>query len=166
MPKRGRRSENEPLGPRMRRHLGRLGLPTLSGYQHWCHAHGFAASLDKSPYDLETELQALAHDKQRAARQARLHANPRKLIEAACAGDIDPDQITRPQLKTFCRSIAASARDAAARRSLSSLLLKVKDEADFLLHGVSFQGRSYAYVDALIRLNEPTSSRSGRAMRG
>jgi PcfJ-like protein len=138
----------------MRRHLGRLGLRTPSGYESWCHAHGFAASLDKSPYDLEAELQALAHDQQRAARQARLHANPRKLIESTCAGDIDPDRITRPQLKAFCRSIAASSHDAAARRSLATLLLKVKAEADFLLDGVSFQGRSYAYVDALLRLND------------
>jgi hypothetical protein len=138
----------------MRRHLGRLGLRAFSDYQKWCRAHRFAATSDKSPYDLEEELEALAADQRRAARHARLHANPRKLIEAACAGDIDPAEITRPQLQAFCLSIHRSPRDAAARQSLCALLLKVKAEADFLLEGINFMGRSYGYVDALIRINE------------
>lgn len=138
----------------MRRHLGRLGLRAFSDYQAWCRAHRFAATVDKSPYDLEEELEALAADQARAARHARLHANPRKLIEAACAGDIDPAAIARPQLQAFCLSIHKSPRDAAARQSLCALLLKVNDEADFLLEGISFMGRSYGYVDALIRINE------------
>ncbi len=138
----------------MRRHLGRLGLRTRSDYGKWCRAHGFAASDDKSPYDLEEEFEAHGRDQRRAARQARLHANPKKLIEAACVGDIDPAEVTRPQLHAFVTSIHKSPPDAASRRSLCALLLKIKDEADFLLEGVSFMGRSYAYVDALIRLNE------------
>lgn len=155
MPKRGsNRREKEPLSPRMRRHLGRLGARTLSDYLKWCKAHGFAAATGKSPYDLEEELQAFEHDRERAARQTRLHANPRKLIERACAGDIDPDRITRPQLQTFCRAIQASPSDAASRQALCKLLLKVKDEADFLLEGISLGGISYRYVDALINLNE------------
>lgn len=137
----------------MRRHLGRLGLRTLGDYQVWCASRGFAATVEKSPYDLEEELQALAHDSQRIAMQARLHGNPRKLIEAACAGDIDPAEITRPQLHAFCRSIYMSPKDEASRRSLCKLLLKVKDEGDFLLEGVSFLGRSYLYVDGLIAIN-------------
>jgi len=155
MAKRGQKQtgEKDPLSPRMRRHLGRLGLRTRADYCAWCRAHGFAASTEKSPYDLEEELEALARDQRRAARQARLHANPRKLIEAACAGDIDPAEVTRPQLHDFVSSIHKSARDPASRRSLCALLLKINDEADFLLEGVSFMGRSYAYVDALIRLN-------------
>ncbi len=138
----------------MRRHLGRLGLRARADYEKWCRAHGFAASHYKSPYDLEEELEAQARDQRRAARHARLHANPRRLIEAACAGDIDPAEITRPQLHAFCRSVHQSAPEPAARRSLCTLLLKVKDEADFLLEGISFMGRSYAYVDALIKLND------------
>jgi hypothetical protein len=154
MPKRGGKGRaNNPLTPRMRRHLGRLGLRSLGDYQTWCASHGFAASPEKSPYDLEEELQALTADQQRAARQARLHGNPRRLIEAASAGDIDPAEITRPQLHAFCRSIHLSPTDAASRRSLCTLLLKVNDEADFLLEGVSFGGPGYAYVDALINLN-------------
>ncbi len=137
----------------MRRHLGRLGLRTSADYVKWCRAHGFAATTSKSPYDLEEELQALAHDAARAAAQTRLHANPRKLIEAACAGDIDADKITRPQLQTFCRAIQASAPDAVSRQALCKLLLKVNDEADFLLEGASLGGISYRYVDALINLN-------------
>jgi hypothetical protein len=154
MPKRGPKArEKEPLSPRMRRHLGRLGVRSAADYGKWCRAHGFAATTDKSPYDLEEELEAQAADKARAARQARLHANPRKLIEAACSGDIDADEITRPQLQTFCRRIQASASDAASRRALYKLLLKVNDEADFLLEGTALGGISYSYVDALIALN-------------
>jgi len=138
----------------MRRHLGRLGLRSAADYAKWCHVHGFAATTTKSPYDLEEELQALAHDMARAAAQTRLHANPRRLIEAACAGDIDADEVTRPQLQSFCRAIQASAPDAAARQGLCKLLLKVKDEADFLLDGITLGGVSYRYVDALINLNE------------
>jgi len=137
----------------MRRHLGRLGLRTRPDYGKWCRAHGFAATETKSPYDLEAELEALHRDERRAARQARLHANPKKLIEAACAGDIDPAEVTRPQLNDFLTSIHKSAPDAASRRSLCALLLKINDEADFLLEGVSFMGRSYAFIDALINLN-------------
>jgi hypothetical protein len=154
MPKRGgKRRANDALSPRMRKHLGRLGLRSLRDYLSWCASHGFAASAEKSPYDLEEELQALAADQQRAARQARLHGNRRRLIEAACAGDIDPADVNRPQLHAFCRSIHRSPADAASRRSLCTLLLKINDEADFLLEGISFGGRSYAYVDALINLN-------------
>lgn len=138
----------------MRRHLGRLGLRAFPDYRQWCAAHGFPATAEKSPYDLEEELQALEHDKRRAAVQSRLHANPRKLIEAACSSEIDLDEITRPQLRAFCSAIHKSAPDAASRHSLRKLLLKVNDAADFLLEGVSFGGRSYAYVDALIRLND------------
>jgi hypothetical protein len=155
MPKRGGKDRaNEPLSPRMRRHLGGLGLRSLAEYLGWCRTRGFAASPDKSPYNLEEELEAQAREKARAAWAARLHANPRKLIEAACAGDIDADDINRPQLQAFCRSILNSPREAPARRSLCALLLKVEEEADFLLEGVSFMGRSYAYVDALIRIND------------
>ncbi len=137
----------------MRRHLGRLGLRTRADYAAWCRARGFAATTSKTPYDLEEELQALAHDTARAVAQTRLHANPRKLIEAACSGDIDADEITRPQLQTFCRAIAASPADPASRKALCALLLKVKDDADFLLDGASLGGISYRYIDALINLN-------------
>lgn len=158
MPKRGRKHrEDRPLSPRMRRHLGRLGVRTIAGYREWCRAHGFAAATAKSPYDLDEELQALERDKARAVAQTRLHANPRKFIEAACAGEIKPRDVARPQLNALCRSIHASASDTASRRALCKLLLKVNDEADFLLEGVSFGGTGYHYFDALIRLNERRS---------
>lgn len=154
MPKRGPKvRENDALRPRMRRHLGRLGVRALPEYRTWCRTHGFSPSVEKTTYDLEEELEALERDKKRAAEHARLHANPRKLIEAACAGDIDPDAITRPQLHAFCRSIHRSPADAESRRALCKLLLKIKSEADFLLEGVSFWGHSHAYIDALIALN-------------
>jgi len=138
----------------MRRHLGRLGVRTTADYLKWCKAHGFTSATDKSHYDLEAELEAFEHDRQRAVRQARLHANPRKLIAAACAGDIDPDAITRPQLQTFCRGIQRSAPDTSSRQALCKLLLTVNDVADFLLDGVSLGGVSYCYIDALVNLNE------------
>jgi len=137
----------------MRRHLGRLGLRSLADYKAWCKAHGLSATPSKTPYDLETELEAHEHDQHRALRQTRLHANPRKLIERACAGEIDPKRVTRPQLKAFVTSIHASPSDTASRQSLCKLLLKVQQDADFLLDGTSFGGRSYVYVDALIKLN-------------
>lgn len=137
----------------MRRHLGRLGVRTLADYVAWCTARGFLASVEKSVYDLESELQAHEEDEKRAAAQNRLHANERRLIEAACAGDLDPEIITRPQLKAFCLSVQRSPPDAKARAALCKLMLKVNEEADFLLQGVSFGGVSYGYVDALVRIN-------------
>jgi hypothetical protein len=155
MPKRGQnRREKNPLSPRMRRHLGRLGLRSLADYGPWCAARGFLASTEKSVYDLEEELQAHEDDKKRAAQQSRLHANSRKLIEAACSGELDPDTITRPQLRSFCLSVQKSARDSKTRASLCNLLLTVNEEADFLLQGVAFNGVSYNYADALIRIHE------------
>ena len=58
-------------------------------------------------------------DQQRAAAQARLHANPRKLIEAACAGDIDPARRSRG--RNFAPSAAAFTRARATPTSRRSL---------------------------------------------
>ena len=155
MPKRGQKSrEKNPLSPRMRKHLGRLGVRGLSEYKTWCKAHRFSGSTEKSAYELETELEAHAYDQHRAQRQTRLHANPRKLIERACAGLIDTKRVTRPQLRGFVESINNSPSDTASREALCKLLLKVHAEADFLLDGTSFGGRSFSYIDALTKLNE------------
>jgi len=106
----------------MRRHIGRLGLRSRADYWAWCAARGFPASDAKSVYDLEEELQAHEDDQKRAAARSRLHANERKLIEAVCRGELDPESITRTQLRAFCLSVQKSPRDRAARASLCQML--------------------------------------------
>lgn len=158
MPKNRRKPPETPsLTPRMRRHLGRLGLRSVERYLIWCRAYGFAPTTDKRYYDLEEEMQALEQAKRRVAEQARLEHNPGRLIERICAGEVKRADIARPQLRDFCQCIEASPADRASRHALCKLLLKVNREADFLLETASFGGHQYRYIDALINLNRRRS---------
>jgi len=162
MAKRKPASPDAPdVNVRMRRHIGQLELRSLAAYLTWCGENGFRASFDKSSYDRAEELQALDAERARAAEQSRIHHNPAKLIEKACDGTTTSKDVKRPQLHAFCRSIEKSAADPAARASLRDLLLAVNEKTDFLLDGIAIAGRSYAYVDALIKLND----RSGQWVR-
>jgi len=138
----------------MRKHLAALGLRTINGYYDWCLKHGVPATLDKSRRQLEAELAIAESVKAGIARQARLHHNPRKLIEAACKGEIVAADVKRPQLQRLCQSIERSKADSENRAALQALLLWAVAETDFLMETFAFGTATYPAIDALIKLND------------
>lgn len=155
MAKRKPASSDAPvLNDRMRRHIGQLAVRSLAAYLEWCREHGFRVSTDKSSYDRAEELQAHLDGRAKIADQARIHHNPEKLIEKACAGEVAAKDIKRPQLHLFCRSIEQSLSDQASRTSLRKLLLAVNERADFLFDSATFEAHTVRYVDALTKLND------------
>ena len=144
-------------GP-MHKHLAALGQRSVTAYFAWCTAHGFEAGLKKSHKDLAAELAIIARQKAAVDDQARLHRNPRKLIEAMCQGEVKSADIKRPQLQRMCASIERSKSDPQSRAALQKLLLWAEAETDFLFKSFS---ESYSpgasdvrAVDGLIKLND------------
>jgi hypothetical protein len=146
--------DGEGPSPRVKKHMAALGCRKPDAYLNWCTAHRFRADLDKTHAEMEAELAALAAEKAEQQRQARLQQNPRKLIEELVAGRIGPEQVSRPQLARFCRAIAAARVRGGAALSLQELLLKVYDDASFLLGEERFGNTATPYVEALIRIDE------------
>ncbi|MCC2098241.1 MAG: PcfJ domain-containing protein [Hyphomicrobiales bacterium] len=138
----------------MREHMASLGLVNPWLYERWCVDHGFPASNAKTREDLGRELALHRSIQEKVARDARLHRNPRRLIEAACDGQVDAEAIGRPEWQEFCKSIAASNPDPEHRRSLKDFLLLANDKADFLFGTVDLNGSAYRYIDALIKLHD------------
>ena len=106
------------------------------------------------------ELERLAAERARAATAAlnRLENNPRKLIEAACAGEVRSDQLSRPANRDFCAAIERTTADPDARRSLQELLMFAAYETDFLYDSCTIGGRVFPFLNALIKLNDRRGS--------
>jgi PcfJ-like protein len=149
------RGEEEHVltGP-MHKHLAALGHRSVTAYFTWCAAHGFAAALKKSHKEIDAEVAVIAQQKADADRQARLHRNPRKLIEAMCRGEARAENIKRPQFQYLCNSIERSSRKPENRASLQKLLLWAESETDVLFENFKFGTATYPAVDALIKLND------------
>ena len=147
-------SEAREPSAKLRKHMEALGLKSVSDYHAWCVDHGFAPSIDKGHQDLQEEAQTFQGEQKRARSQETLHRNPRRFIQQACAGGIDPEDVKRPKLQEFAQSIHDSKADGDSRNALCALLLAVNDRADFAMESVTFGSHTYRYVDALIRLND------------
>lgn len=153
---------NAPLSPRMRKHLATLGFWRQDAghdwcrdrYLDWCRDRGFAVTTDKSHADTREEAEARRRERQQAGARSRIHRNPHKLITRACAGEVGPEDIDRPGWREFLQAIHNSRPDRESRDALARLLLTVHDRAGFLFETTSFGGRSYRFVNALIRLND------------
>ena len=155
MAKRNRTKDTEtPISGRVSKHMEKLGLANPRDYLAWCLDHGFLASMDKGRDELESEVDAFLRDLKRADSRTKLHRNPKRFIEQACAGKISAVEITRPGWQEFARSIDASKADKTSRKLLCELLLTVHKKAGFLFESVTFGTHTYRYVDALIRLND------------
>ncbi len=138
----------------MRKHLAALGQQSVRDYFDWCVKHGFAVTLSKSRREIEAELAVIARQEAEVARQARLHRNLGKLIEAICRGEVKAANIKRPQLQQFCQSIERSTAMPKARAALQNLLQWIAREADFLLESFTYGAATYPAVNALIKLND------------
>lgn len=155
MARRPKSTSDEPvLTSPMRKHLATLGLRSISAYVDWCRNHGFQATLEKTRKEVEVELAYVERQKAEVDRQARLHHNPRKLIEAACRGEVRAADVKRPQLQRLCQSIERSKSNPESRADLQALLQWAQSETDFLFESFTFGTATYAAVDALIKLND------------
>jgi hypothetical protein len=138
----------------MRKHLAALGQHSVRAYFEWCAKHGFQVTLSKSRRETVAELAVIAQQEAEVARQARLHRNLGKLIEALCRGEVKAAGIKRPQLQQFCQSIERSTSTPKARAALQDLLQWIAREADFLLESFTYGAATYPAVNALIKLND------------
>jgi hypothetical protein len=157
MPKRKGKDRGSKKPPaamplRLRKHLAALGMDS-DAYLRWCHEHGFAWSLDKTPAEIEREAARFEELSGRNARIDRILQSPHRLIEAACANQINPDELSRLKWASFCRAVMQSPGDPRWRAQLQELLLKVESEADFLFEQIEIGNELHLYVDALIALN-------------
>ena len=134
------------------KHLKTLGM-TESAYIDWCWDNGFIGSTSKTPVELEAETsfhQALAIRYKDLDRSLK---NPRQLIRDACAGKINPHELTRLKWSEFCRVVAQSNCDPKKRKQLEELLLHVNKHGDFLFERITLGDHIFHYVEALIQLN-------------
>lgn len=157
MAKRGRQQiKKEPaeLPLRTQKHIASLGFGWKpEDYLRWCADNGFRKSMEKSIRECQEEARACKRQQEWTRELTRLHRNPKKFIDRACAGTIDADRITRPLWAHICRRIIESKPDADSRSSLRKLLHKITDEADFLTESVTFGDHTYRYIDAIVRMN-------------
>lgn len=138
----------------MRKHLAALRQHSVSAYFEWCVKHGFQPTLFKSRREIEAELAIIARQQAEVARQARLHRNLDKLIEALCRGEVKAAEIKRPQLHQLGLSIERSTATSEARAALQNLLQWAAREADFLMESFTYGAATFPAVNALIKLND------------
>lgn len=136
----------------MRKHVAAFG--GLWMYENWCEKNGFRTGLDKTLAEISNEQASLNAELKRLDANAKLHRNPKKLIENICMGRITSADIDRPVWREFSKIIEKSRGDIESRTSLLSLLQKVHSTTDFLLEEAEFSGRRYPYIAALIKLND------------
>lgn len=158
-----KKNKKQPAEIRLktRKHIETLGLESVEDYLRWCVDNGFKSSIEKTSRDCQEERRASKSQEAWAREVGRIHRNPKKFIERACAGELDADAIRRPVWAHICRRINSSNKGQDSRNSLRDLLIKIVDEADFLTEGVTFGNRTYHYIDAIVRLN----SRRGQWIR-
>jgi len=138
----------------MAKHIRALGLTGSVNYLRWCADKGFPPSLDKTADERDAEIALLRREAERSKARQHIHQNPRKFIEHACAGGIDPTEVARPGWKEAAQAIAASKRDAADRDSLRGFLLYLERRCDFLFEGVQWGRANLRYIDGLVRLHD------------
>jgi hypothetical protein len=138
----------------MARHIRSLGLKDANAYLDWCLQMGAAVSLEKSAQERALEL-AIPERRQAALRaQERLHRNPRRFLEEACAGRLEPAAITRPGWREAAFAIARSKDGEDRRASLAAFLLHVHDVSDLVFETATLARQQRLYLEGLIRLHD------------
>lgn len=154
MAKARKRRERSSLKPTMVKHLRALGLATVEDYLTWCRRRGLDPSLDKSPYERAEELEVPRREAARAREVERIHRNPRRFIERACAGEITPKDINRPGWREVCTAIAKSKPRSGNRKSLCDFLVFVEEHSSILRETARFGRLTLNYVDGVIALHD------------
>jgi hypothetical protein len=142
------------ITPRLRKHMAALGFHRLEDYLAWRRAEGFERDLDKDRQTLDAETARFEALARRSACQSQLQGNPRRLIKAACLGEIDASEVRRASLRALCEAIARSSKNAGSRATLCDFLLWAQAETKFLDASFTFGGVAYPAFVALIKLND------------
>jgi hypothetical protein len=126
-------------------------------YFEWCKKSGFPPSLEKTRKQLEQELARAQEQAAELKRHAKLHRNPRQIIEAAFRGEIKAFDVKRPQLKALCETIECSRTKPKAGGNADDareLFLWALDHTDFLLESLTFGRTSYPVAEALLKIHD------------
>jgi hypothetical protein len=102
-------------------------------YKEWCKTHGFAETCDKSAKQIAAEHDCFNEQRQRLEASARIHHNPRKLLEDICLESLHSSQVERPQWKAVALEIETNKLSRQDATSLLAFCLYVLKVADFLL---------------------------------
>lgn len=154
MPKRGKQGGDDEVKPVMQKHFRELKLYTARQYFTWCEKYGAEPSLEKTAAERRAELELPGKLAETALKRERVHSNPRKFIEQACAGTIDAATASRPGWAEAARAIGKSKDDEGRRESLKDFLLHLEDVSDLVFSSASVRRDSALYIDALIRLHD------------
>jgi hypothetical protein len=115
----------------MRQHLALFGGEWK--HKEWCKAHGFAETCDKTARQIAPEHDCFSVHRRRLEASARIHHNPRKLMEDICLGTLHSSQIERPKWKAVALEIEGKKLSRRDATSLLAFCLHILKVADFLL---------------------------------
>ena len=135
-------------------HLAALGFVNEWQYDTWCERHGFPLTVEKTEDQREAELAFFEREQKRLRKNARIHHNPRRLIAAACDGEVTSADITRPVWQEIVRSIEASNGDPETRESLKAFLSLIAQRGTMLVETTRIGGQDYRFIDGLIKLHD------------
>lgn len=138
----------------MARHVKALGLGGARAYLRWCREFGFAETLEKTAEERAEELDAPARRRAEIDERAKLHRNPRRFLEKACAGEIDPQTVNRTGWSEAALAIARSKDEPETRESLKDFLLHVERVSDLVFGTAMLQRQRVMYLEGLIRLHD------------
>jgi hypothetical protein len=138
----------------MARHIRELGLKDARAYLAWCREAGVASSLEKSAQECAHERAIQEKRKAALDAHARLHRNPRRFLEDACLGRIDPATIERPGWREAAAAIARSKDGEDRRRSLAAFLLHAHQVSDLVFETAMVARQPRLYLEGLIRLHD------------
>jgi hypothetical protein len=147
-------TEREVLKPTMARHIRDLGLRDASAYLAWCRDAGVSPSLDKSTQERSQELAIVVDRKAAQEARARIGRNPRLFLTEACAGKINPSDVTRPGWREAALAISRSKAQPNQRESLATFLLHLERVSDLVFETAKVGQESKLYLEGLIRLHE------------
>ena len=141
------------LKPSIKKHLKRLGLSQEQAYFSWCSQRNFAASLDKSNLEKETEFKLHQREQMSRKEQSRVHHNPDRFLREACEGKLDPATLHRPGWQEVGKAIAQSSKAKKHRQQLADLLITLNRKAKFVFETTDVGQQSLRYIQALATLN-------------
>lgn len=110
--------------------------------------------LDKSPVERAREIEILLERRAAVEARAKIGRNPRRFLEAACIGKIDPATIDRPGWKEVAAAISACKVKPKDREGLAEFLLHLEKVSDLVFEAVVIARQPMLYLQGLLRLYE------------
>jgi PcfJ-like protein len=135
----------------MRKHMDLVG--GVWRYRDWCKANGFAENFDKTAKQIASEHDCIMQHRRKLDANARLHHNPKKLLEEICLGKLHSRHIERPQWKALALEIEASRLNHKDAKTLLEFCLYILGVADFLLDDTMVAGQRVSYLAGIIKLH-------------